>query len=197
MSENPLLSFFIPTDKIKEQQVAIGDATTQQLAQQISEMDDLRIAWEANGNAIKAAGFDLNTYIQALASGTGAEYIQGLIDKYYTLREAQSKTVYQQELLSGASANTASAQQAATSAMDKFNAETGQTIGSLQTFSDVANSSDAAISETVSKIGFASEVTKILGGDLIDGADAASTFSDSINSRRNLYNRSNRSQYNK
>lgn len=76
------------TTTIEDQIVAIGQHTRALLAQKLADNDDFVQLWINNGEAIKAAGFNLDEYFTALASGSSKEYLQPIIDQLHETAEA-------------------------------------------------------------------------------------------------------------
>lgn len=83
------------TDAVAKQTIAIGENARAWLAQSIANNTKFQELWRQNGEAIQAAGFNLQEFLTASlnAENGGTAYLQGLIDKHAALKEAIGQNV--------------------------------------------------------------------------------------------------------
>lgn len=69
------------TQKVNEYTVAIGENTLRALASSIAQNEEFRQVLSDNAETFAELGFNVESYLQALAKGDGAEYIAGMRDQ--------------------------------------------------------------------------------------------------------------------
>ena len=83
------------TKRIQEQTIAIGEATRQAFAEQISNSAEFQKAWAAGSGTLKSIGFDMGTYLNEAMKGAGTAYIQQFEAKMEGLKTVARNTILQ------------------------------------------------------------------------------------------------------
>ena len=83
------------TQKVNEYTVAIGENTLKALASSIAQNEEFRKSLSDNAETFAELGFNVESYLQALAKGDGAAYISGLRDELTELIRVQAEVVNQ------------------------------------------------------------------------------------------------------
>lgn len=161
------------TKSIMEQTVAIGQSTTQALANILINNEKFQKSWQENGAAVEAAGGSLQELFNAMLAGDqgGSQYLDDLSKKYETLVQSQYGVQNSTTVLTAAQ-------------KEQYAAVTDIRSGLLGLRNGV-KSADTVLADNIKTVQFATDVNKAAGisaeaasagyGEFGEGAEDANT----------------------
>lgn len=177
------------TDKVIDQTVAIGENTVAAMKKALSESDDFYEHWKKNGDELERAGFNLNMFVDSIATGNYDTFLDNLNAE--RIRKDSQVIIEQiekiQEKIKNGGYDTTYDIKAVESLKEQLVLLESSTVKSIEHLRNIAKGQTENFQEAAQKseflnmvIGTTNGVLNDTEGEIDDVTEAVSKFSESI-----------------